>query len=373
MIMQSNTILAFFTLVRAGLWEKGARLESYGKVDYEEIMRLAEEQSVVGIVTAGLEHVEDAKVPQEDLLKFIGQSLQIEQQNIQMNQFIGELVERMRKADIYTLMVKGQGVAQCYEKPLWRSSGDVDFYLSDTNFEKAKSFLHPLVESFDPDNPTAKHINMHYGPWVVELHGNQYFDLSQKVNRLLDEIHADIFYGGNVRSILLGGTSVFLPSPDNDVIIVFTHFLRHFFKGGIGLRQICDWCRLLWTYRERLNNKLLESRIKKAGLMTEWEVFAFYAVDYLGMPNEAMPLYDSSAKWKRKACHINQFILEVGNFGRNRDSSYYSKYPFLIRKMLSFGRRVVDVNRHMSIFPMDSFRFLLGMTKSGLCSVIHGE
>ena len=57
-----------------------------------------------------------------------------------------------------------------------------------------------------------------------------------------------------------------MPGPDNDVVIVFTHFLHHFFIGGVGLRQICDWCRLLWTYRESLDRGLLESRIRKMGL-----------------------------------------------------------------------------------------------------------
>ena len=26
-----------------------------------------------------------------------------------------------------------------------------------------------------------------------------------------------------------------LPSANNDVVFVFTHFLKHFYKGGIGL------------------------------------------------------------------------------------------------------------------------------------------
>ena len=71
-------------LVRAGLWEKEARLSQFGKADYEAVMRLAEEQSVMGLVTAGLEHLdvggmEDdvrCKPSQEDMLQFIGQQLE---------------------------------------------------------------------------------------------------------------------------------------------------------------------------------------------------------------------------------------------------------------------------------------------------------
>ena len=133
-----NNQQAFFELVRAGLWEKEARLASFGNVNFDEVMRLAEEQSVVGLVTLGLEHVSDVKVPQEWLLQCIGSTLQIEEQNKKMNEFVAKLIEKMRHEGIYSLLLKGQGIAQCYERPLWRSCGDVDLLLSHDNYNKAK-------------------------------------------------------------------------------------------------------------------------------------------------------------------------------------------------------------------------------------------
>ena len=44
---KSNTEIAFFTLVRAGLWEKEVRLVPYGDIDFAEVFRLAEEQSLL--------------------------------------------------------------------------------------------------------------------------------------------------------------------------------------------------------------------------------------------------------------------------------------------------------------------------------------
>ena len=95
------------------------------------------------------------------------------------------------------------------------------------------------------------------------------FSLSKRVEDGIDEVLNDLFCRGNVKSWDCNGTQVFLPSPDNDVILVFTHFLHHFFIEGVGLRQICDWCRLLYSYRDSLNYELLESRIKAMGLMSE--------------------------------------------------------------------------------------------------------
>lgn len=173
----------------------------------------------------------------------------------------------------------------------------------------------------------------------------------------------------------MGGHKFFLPSANNDVIIIFTHFFNQFYRGGVGLRQICDWCRLLWTYHNTLNLKLLEERIRKAGLLDEWRAFGAFAVKYLGMPIEMMPLLDDdfNANLNKKADRICDFIIEVGNFGHNRDTSYYGNYPFFIRKAISFGRRLNDLIRHARVFPIDSIKFLFGMTMYSFKAVSHGE
>ena len=316
--MKNNNIDAFLGLVRAGLWEKEVRLEQYGKIDFEEIYQLAGEQSVVGLVTAGFEHIQDVKAPQEIVLQCIGESLQLEQTNKAMNQFIEKLVGDMREADIYTLLVKGQGIAQCYEKPLWRASGDVDLLLSDSNYKKAKDFLLPLSSGNKPDERYSKHLGMTIDEWYVEIHGTLRTGLSGRIDKVVDDVQKDVFYGGNVRSWMNGKTTVFLPSPDNDVFFVFTHFIKHFYKEGMNLRQICDWCRLLWLFKDSLNHELLESRIRKAGLLSEWKAFAALAVEYLGMPIEAMPMYDS--RFKDKGSRVLKHILKGESYNVIRDT-----------------------------------------------------
>lgn len=324
MLLDKNT-LVFLELVRAGLWEKDAWLEQYGKIDFEVIYRLAGEQSVVGLVTAGFEHIQDVKAPQEIVLQCIGESLQLEQTNKAMNQFIEKLVGQMRKADIYTLLVKGQGIAQCYERPLWRSSGDVDLLLSDSNYKKAKDFLLPLSSGYKQDERYSKHLGMNIDGWYVEIHGTLRTGLSGKVDKVVDEVQRDVFYGGEVRSWINGKTMVFIPSPDNDVLFVFTHFIKHFYKEGMNLRQICDWCRLMWTYKDTLNHELLEKRIKRAGLMSEWKAFAALAVKYLGMPKEAMPFFDLNDDHNKKAKKLIEFILGGYSGNKFKDTLHIAK------------------------------------------------
>ena len=185
-------------------------------------------------------------------------------------------------------------------------------------------------------------MGMSIGPWYVEVHGTLRTGLSTCIDKAIDAVQNNVFYSGSVRSWVNGQTQVFLPAPDNDVFFVFTHFIKHFYKeGGVSIRQLCDWCRLLWTYRNSLNHEILESRIRKAGLMSEWKAFAALVVEYLGMPVEAMPLYSSEKKWKQKSEKIVAFILKGGEWQRFKDT-------------LTVGR----------IFPLSTFMFLPGILLS---------
>jgi len=253
------------------------------------------------------------------------------------------------------VLVKGQGVAQCYERSLWRSAGDIDFLLDNENYEKAKEFLCPFADKVEIENKKAKHLGLEFRDVTVELHGRMPFSLSHRVDCVIDSIIKDLFEKDKYRVWTNGIIECCLPNPDDDVVIVFTHFLHHFFIEGVGLKQICDWCRLLWTYREEIDRRLLGKRLQGAGLMSEWKAFASLAVKTLGMPVDAMPFYDDG--FKRKGEKVLSHILKTGNFGHNKDLSYRVKYKGCAYKMVSFWRRLVGFVNFVPIFPLDAPRF----------------
>ena len=372
----------FFELLKTGLWGNGnPDIRIDGVTDWQEVYQLAQEQSVQGLLLQGIETVHGSPlVPKVLLLQWIGEVQVIEQRNKEMNVFIAELIEKLRKNDIYALLVKGQGIAQCYEKPLWRCSGDVDLLLSYDNYQKAKTLLTPFASEVESEYEGISHLGMTIDGWVVELHGSLRVGLPQKINRVLDEIQSDTFYGGNVRSWLNGQTQIFMLGKENDIVYVFVHFFNHFYKEGVGLRQICDWCRLLYTYRDSLNYELLKSRIKRAGLMSEWKAFYALATKYLGMPEVPCFMFQDSGdpQWERKADRIMEFILKSGNMGHNRGSwlmehdSWLSR-QYVVRKAFSMFRRIGDLINHARIFPFDSLRFFPRIMFNGLRSAMKGE
>ena len=325
-----NNQQALLALVRAGLWEQEVRLPYFDLLDLGKVYQLAEKQSVVGLVAAGLEHVRDVKVPKEVILQYVVTALKLEDRNLAMNRFISNTVKSMRNKGIYTLLVKGQGLAQCYNRPLWRPCGDVDFFFSRDEYPKAVIFISNHNNAKVVQNARyTRSFGVVIDNWIVELHGTLRNCLSSKMDRIIDEVQDDLFYGGNVRSWMNGETQVFLPGVDNDVFLVFTHFVRHLYKEGVCLRQVCDLCRLLWSFNDKVNHNLLKSRIKRAGLLAEWRSFAALAVDFLGMPMKDVPLYDNGKKWHKKGNEIMNFIIEGRKGNTIKDALMLARlFPF---------------------------------------------
>lgn len=346
----NNNQQVFFALVRAGLFPvcgEGIIVNesSLKDVDWETVLQITQEQSVQGIALRGIEELRaknfELNIPKVLLLQWIGEVQIIEQRNKEMNAFVADLIDKLCKADVYTLLVKGQGVAQCYEKPLWRPSGDVDFLLSEENYKKARGLLLPLSSSNKNEERYSQHLGMNIGQWYVEIHGSLRTGLSARIDKQVDETQKEIFYSGNVRSWDNNGTLVLLPAPTEDVFLVFTHFIKHFYKEGMSLRQVCDWCRLLWTYRNKIKVDWLEQHLRKAGLMKEWQVFAALAVTYLGMPKEAMPFYDS--RFTDKGSLLVEFILGAYSGNKIKDTLQIAKiFPW---KAISYSPSIfLNVN-----------------------------
>ena len=353
-----NNRKAFFALLQAGLWERDVRLMPFEPLDFDALYKLADEQSVVGLLAAGWEHVVDRKVTKPEAVQFLKKVFSLESRNTEMNGFIERLTVKLKQAKIHAILVKGQGVAQCYERPLWRSSGDVDLLLDVDNYRNAKGFLSPLSECTTTEDVDKKHVGMTLDSWIVELHGTLHSGLSRRVDKVIDEIQEDSLRGGNVRVWRNGEMDILLPGINNDVILIFTHILQHFFHGGIGLRQICDWSRLIWTYRDSLYIDLLESRLRRMGLMSEWKTFAAVAVDYLGHPSVAMPFYNESVYYRRKSDQVLSIVLKKGNFGQNDDSASSTKKNVLYRKLITIWRQLKESVVFLKVFPMDAMRFL---------------
>ena len=240
-----------------------------------------------------------------------------------------------------------------------------DHFDAKTNMMKKASLV-------TEEDDSRLHVALVMNSWVVELHGSLFHKFFTRLNTTLADLQSRLHQQRRVRLWNNDGVDIALPDPDLDVIFVFSHILEHFFEKGVGLRQICDWCRLLYSYRDTFDTHLLEQRLRQMDIVSEWKAFAAFAVLYLDMPAGFMPLYSPASRWARKAHRILRYVLKYGNFGHNRDTTYIFNASFLKKKAISFRDMVGETVAQLRIFPKDTLTIIRHKMADSISRAMRG-
>lgn len=333
----------FLELLQSGLWGRQADACLFeGTVQWEALLGMARAQALLGIVFDGVETLPPRYRPAKVLyLRWCAAVAQVEQANEMLDQCTVEVIGHYRQGGLAPLLLKGQGIARCYLHPEHRQCGDVDVYLdgrhrcSRANEILGRQGAEPVSEESD------HHTSFNYQGVMVENHlfigklctpwANyrfQQFTRHESRRRL--------------RMVDIDEVAVQLPSPTFDALYVFVHAFRHLILGGIGFRQLCDWCRLLHTERQNINYLRLRHELSRLGLLHAALVFRDLAVNYLGLSPDDLPivlyptddkpmaLYAANLRIHKKAKELLDEIFATGNFGQYdlriapRPSGYWS-------------------------------------------------
>ena len=362
----------FFALLRSGLWnEVPERSPFAGGVDWEALYRLAFAQTVVPLVTDGINRLPQEFLPAEPerLDPFLGDMMATAKRNRTLDAFIPKLFGALK--GIPAVLVKGQSLAQDYPEPERRQPGDIDLLLLPASYEAAKAVLLPKATRVAEEDRGIWHQGMHFRSIEVEIHGSISTLMSRKLDRKLAALLEEQFDGRAFPVVPIGGAEIPVPDADFNAVYVFVHFLQHYWAGGVGLRQLVDWMTFVTVHKRDIHPVVLETRLRDLGLLRVWQTFTGFAQEYLGCPAEKLPL--AAAPEAGRNARIWRYVRHCGNFGKNVDRTR-KKESYLVRKVHSFWRLVVaDRLRHFPVFPRESIRFFLGAFGYGLQRLAKGE
>lgn len=367
----------FFSLLRCGLWGKAENGADCASVDWQALIRLAKEQTVTGLVSDGVSVLKHSDVrfsmPPEISRQLMVQTIGVERANVRLDTVVAELAGIFKDNGISYCLIKGQGTAQNYIHPGHRSPGDIDFLLDDENYRHASETLALRADKLFPEDDNKKHFGMLFHDGVdVELHGTARASFGKAFNDVLDGMQSELFSRRNFRSWDCLGEPVTLPSEDFDAMFIFTHFIQHFYHGGLGLRQICDWTMHLHRFASVIDRAWIRRRLDELGLNKEWKAFGFIAVNLLGLPREEMPFYDET--FGRYSDMIWASIKHSGNFGRTMNGGRdMDSEPYLLRKFRSLRGHLSWMSRHFALSPHNTYRAIRHTLTYGIMAVLKGQ
>lgn len=359
----------FFNILKSALWGSDDRLDasSISRDDVMTALRIAKSQTVLGMVANEVMRTSSLscllnEADKAGLKRFVMSNLTTGQM---LNNALINIVLELRKYGIEPVLLKGQGVAKYYPMPELRQCGDIDVYVGQDNFSKACEVIGEMSspEDHQGDIPSLKHFHTRIGHAFIEIH--RYTDVywPKRYDRVYQKI-SDAGMHSDLVPLDFAGVPVMSPSVDFNVFFIFNHFWHHFIADGVGLRQLCDWVRLMHANHGKINLDYLSDVLGKMRLMKEWQVFGYIAVNTLGLPADEMPFYEP--KYKKTADKVLELIILEGNFGKENMKGYNRPKGYVAGKWYSFKKRFGRNLRVLSIFPMESLRHI---TKVFICGI----
>lgn len=371
--MSKNKVIAVFEdLLRAGLWGTplGDLWKELKEEDWKQVLWLARQQTVQGLVFDGLQVIKDIPPLKKLMFELTIQVIRIEQLNKLLNRTAIYFIEKLRANGVQAVLLKGQGVATLYPHPERRQCGDIDLYVGLSQYEKTRQLFEEWGYSVDFEQIGDKHLKVIEKNGInLDIHWITTMPLSPKYDRPLRKWEQTAF-NEQREYVLLNGIKVQVPPPLFNAIFLFMHMFNHFMSEGVSYRQICDWGLSLQNDEVRLNHKLLEDYIVKFDLVEPWSVFSYLVVNNLGYNISDFPLYTD--RCDKKAGAVLERIYGGGNFGKYRNLKKYKNYPWLICKIISLYNHHLNGWQVMKIFPRQYFRYYIRMWNLVAVNLIRG-
>ena len=360
----------FIELLRAGLWgEKADESLFRGGVDWKEILKIARQQTVQGIVCDSIETLPAELWPPKEVLHRL---MMDRTKNVQMhgllNKIVKDVVTELNGKEIPSILLKGQGVAQNYRRSESRSCGDIDLYVGEDNIHEACKVIEAI--SGEKGVECEHHIQLKLSNIEIELHKKADYMPGVSMNRDLQSWTVESldknFGTPRLRTWDNSGTAVQLAPATFDAFFILHHAVRHMTVGGIGFRQLCDWTMYLHKHHAEIDIVMLQKKLERFRMKAVWQEFGLIAVNILGLPPAELPLAPAHMD-STKTVKILRQIFISGNFGHaDGKRKKAGKAGYLKKKWRDFRFQISRLLMLFNLFPSYALTYASGWISGGI-------
>lgn len=344
----------FFSILRCALWEQRPAEElPMTQEVWGEIIGMAKEQAVTGLMADGILNRHCCKVEGTEKMTLISYLLTIERQNSAVNRELTSISEWLTKQGIGFCVVKGQVIGQLYAHPEQRQAGDIDIYCGNSDIERLKGLMAERGIHLE-DDFSSRHFSFEQHGVEFEIH-YKLANFNTKGNRRYWDrlVEEDLRHSGNNMTEIEGKRIPTLSATMN-ATFVFIHLYHHFLKEGVGLRQLCDWARVLHRCKEDIDRKELEGILSRLGYIRAYRALGSILTERLGLQEADFP-FVITRRDKRYGQRILKEVMRGGNFG------WYGRKTTEGGVLHSLETGIVSLRhclRYCALSPKESLMFL---------------
>lgn len=394
----SITSTLFYALIRMNLWadctdkikEEMAiiGLKPYPPEVWEKVFLMARRQTVLGMLAQSVYKLPSSVCPSVVMIRELMMvEVRISQTNQQLNKALWLLSRKLHDVGIPHVLLKGQGVAQEYADPSVRQCGDIDMWVGELNYptvcEKVRQWGFSIHEE---ETESEKHLHFSHGGVCIEIHRVAAIMLRESHKKTFSAWTGECMQRSDQNmfvteeGIILptkqaadasNAVRVSLPDPTFNAFFLFQHLYNHFLNGGIGLRQICDWCRYLDQHQTEINQAELMQKLKSYDMLEAWQTFGSLCVHSLGLSSTSFPFYHAGLQ--EKADLLMHRIEKDGNFGFATLQMQKRPKGLIQGKFYSFRQRSIRQIQIFKLFPKDTLIGYSSFLFTGIRNVFVDE
>ena len=279
-----------------------SEVEINNQDEWDNFYCFCQRQSILGVGFQALEKWNGEIKPSQHLIyRWLSVVSEIESRNIAMNEECLTIQSIFGQKGFTTCILKGQGNALLYNKPLRRQSGDIDIWVGGKIrpvilfLEERYKDVHIGYHHTEAKEQRNVDIEVHYRP--------TWFNSPIRNSRL-----QKWFATEGKKQLKMENEYIIVPDLAFNTVYQLAHIFNHFIQEGVGMRQIIDYYYVLQNRESKDVMPLLDkfglSRFAGAMMYVMQTIFLLPEKKLLCAPD----VYEGDFLLKE--------ILVSGNFGR---------------------------------------------------------
>ncbi len=225
---------------------------SAAQMDMEAVRACAILQGVWPIVYKAAEKTADVSRWRNEFITAVAKS-------VTRKEFTLSIIKKLEENGIICCLMKGAVVADLYAQPECRISGDTDIYINPADEYKAVTFLKENGYDVEKRAKNDHHVKArHPVGGLLELHVRLYSKTSENI-----VFGGHITYSDKYEKVLINGNVFHVMTPDDELMYLTAHYIKHLVNGGCGIRQVMDLLLYIEKNRDKIDFEKYNETLRK--------------------------------------------------------------------------------------------------------------
>lgn len=259
-------------------------------LDFDKLYELAKIHNVEALVYSALSRVAKSEKFEQSVQYAVAA-------DANQSYYLEQVADKFEENKIRFAIMKGFVIKPLYPSPEQRHSVDIDIFVDDENTDRVKEIMEELGFTVDRFNHNIRDDAYSIGRFVhIEIHRtliSNKCSWDKACQKITERLTPSDKY--QYRSEM---------SQEDFYLYMIGHMAKHMKYSGMGIKMVVDVWVYLRKYRETLDMKLLNERLKEAGL-SEFNDNILKLINF----------WFEGAEADEKIKKLSEYIISSGNYG----------------------------------------------------------